>query len=199
MAVPVEFWYEFGSTYTYLTVARIRCLAEREGVRVLWRPFLLMPLMIRQGMTQGPFLPYPRKLEYMWRDLQRRAEEHGVPYRRPSRYPPNEVLTSARVALIAEREGWCEQFTEGVFRLHWTEDRLIGTEDNLRTAISTARRDPEVVLVQARSDEIKDALKDQTARATDLGLFGSPSFVVAGEVFWGDDRLEQALRWAREH
>lgn len=199
MTAAIEFWYEFGSTYTYLTVARLRAVAAREGVKVTWRPFLLMPLMISQGMARGPFLPYPQKLDYMWRDLERRAQEHGVPYRRPSKYPPDDVLTSARVALLAGQEGWCEEFTEHVFRLHWTEDRLIGTDDNLRTAITLVKRDSAAVLEGARSIAIKEGLRQQTARAQELGLFGSPSFVAGGEIFWGDDRLEQALRWASKH
>lgn len=193
----LEFWYEFGSTYTYLTVARLRREAQQRGVDVQWRPFLLMPLMIEQGLTEGPFLPFPRKLAYMWRDLERRAAEHGLPYRRPDHYPPDDVLTSARVALLGSREGWCATFTESVFEQHWTRGRPIGTEANLREAIESAGRAPDEVLAQARAAEVKAALRAQTEEAQRRGLFGSPSFVVADELFWGDDRLEQALDWAR--
>jgi 2-hydroxychromene-2-carboxylate isomerase len=192
----IDFWFEFGSTYTYLTVARIRRLANRAGVSVTWKPFMLMPLMIEQGMMHGPFLPYPRKLEYMWRDIERRAAEHGVPYARPSKYPPDEVLTSARLALLGSKEGWCVPFVEEAFRLHWTEDRPIGTADNMRSALVTAGQEPEAAINKAKSPEIKDGLKRNTEEAQLLGLFGSPSFLVNGELFWGDDRLEQALAWA---
>ncbi len=195
----LEFWYEFGSTYTYLTVARIRREAQQRGVEVQWKPFLLMPLMIEQGLTQGPFLPFPRKLAYMWRDLERRAAEHGLPYRRPDRYPPDDVLTSARVALLGSREGWCDTFTESVFEQHWTRGRPIGSEANLREAIESIGRSPDDVLTQARAADVKAALRAQTEEAQRRGLFGSPSFVVADELFWGDDRLEQALDWARAH
>lgn len=192
----IDFWFEFGSTYTYLTVARLRRLAGQAGVSVTWKPFLLMPLMIGQGMTQGPFLPYPRKLDYMWRDIERRAREHGVPYARPSKYPPDEVLTSARLALLGAEEGWCAPFVEEAFRLHWTEDRLIGTTDNIRAALEAAGQDPDAAIAKARSAPVKDGLKRQTEEAQRLGLFGSPTFLVQGEMFWGDDRLEQALAWA---
>ena len=79
----IEFWFELGSTYTYLTVARIESVARSRSIRVDWRPFLLMPIMIEQGMPGGPFLPYPNKLRYMWRDLERKAQRHGVNYRKP--------------------------------------------------------------------------------------------------------------------
>lgn len=194
-----DFWFEYGSTYTYLTVARIRALAHSHGVAVSWKPFLLMPLMIEQGMNQGPFLPYPRKIDYMWRDLARRAAEHGIPYSKPSHYPPQEVLTSARLGVLGAREGWCEQFTEKVFALHWTENRIIGTEDNIRTALESIGQDPTSAIERARSTENKEELKSQTEEARRLGLFGSPTFVVAGELFWGDDRLEQAIAWAKSH
>lgn len=195
----IDFWFEFGSTYTYLTVARLRRLADAAGVQVAWKPFLLMPLMIGQGMTQGPFLPYPRKMEYMWRDIERRAAEHGIAYSRPSKYPPDEVLTSARLALLGADEGWCARFVEEAFRLHWTEDRLIGTPDNIRCALTAAGQDPDAALAKAKSAQVKDGLKRQTEEAQRLGLFGSPTFLVGGELFWGDDRLEQALAWAKTH
>jgi len=195
----VDFWFEFGSTYTYLTVARIDRLARRANVEVRWKPFLLMPLMIEQGMSQGPFLAYPRKLDYMWRDLERRAAEHGLPYARPSRYPPEEVITSARLALIGADEGWAPRFVEEAFRLHWTEDRPIGTPDNIRSALAAAGQEPDQAIARTRTPEVKERLKAQTAEAERLGLFGSPSFVVKGELFWGDDRLEQALEWATRH
>jgi 2-hydroxychromene-2-carboxylate isomerase len=132
----------------------------------------------------------------MWRDLERRASELGLPWRRPEQYPVNSLVT-ARVALVAAREGWCRAFTEEAFRLHWTEGVLIGTEDNLRRTLAHCGRDGSAVLAAAQSAEGKEALKQQTDRAVERGIFGAPSFVVGGELFWGDDRLEQAIAWAR--
>lgn len=195
----LEFWFEMGSTYTYLTVARIRKTAQANDVKVEWRPFLLAPIMVKAGMTEGPFLPYPRKLEYMWRDIERRALEHGIPYRRPQKYPPDEVLTSARIALLGSKEGWGSQFVENAFSLHWTQGTQIGTETNIRGALAAVGQDPEATIQRARSTEIKEALKAQTALAAAKGIFGSPTFMVGEEMFWGDDRLEQAMQWAKDH
>ncbi len=191
----MTFWFEFGSTYTWLTVARLPALAQARGVQVDWRPFLLAPIFKHQGMAQGPFLGHAPKLKYMWRDLERRAAMHGIPYRKPSVYPPNTLLT-ARVGTMASVQGWCEAFTREAFRLHWTEDVGIGTDDNLKRAIAAAGRDPEEVLVAAQSDPNKQLLRSITDAAEALGVFGSPTFTVGDELFWGDDRLEDALAFA---
>jgi 2-hydroxychromene-2-carboxylate isomerase len=193
----LDFWFEYGSTYSYLSVARIGAIADAAGVTVRWRPFLLMPILIGEGLSQGPFLAFPRKTAYMWRDLERRAARHGLPYRKPSRYPPENVLLTARIGLLAERGGWCRAFTERTFALHWTEDRMIGSEDNIATVLALLGKDPAAVVAAAQTAENKAALKAQTEEASTLGLFGAPSFVVDGELFWGDDRLEEAIDWAR--
>jgi 2-hydroxychromene-2-carboxylate isomerase len=192
---PVDFWIEYGSTYTYLSVARIGRLAAQAGVEVRWQPFLVMPIMAELGMTQGPFLPYPAKTAYMWRDIERRAARHGIAYRRPSAYPVD-MLATARVGCVAAGEGWCQAFTEKVFELHWTRDVAIGSADNLRTALQSLGRSPDEVLARAQAQSVKDQLRAQTARAKSLGVFGAPSFTVGTELFWGDDRLEEALQWA---
>lgn len=192
----LDFWFEYGSTYSYLSVARIGPLAAAAGVEVRWRPFLLMPLLMEQGLPHGPFAPFANKSAYMWRDLERRAARHGIPYRKPSRYPPENVLLTARIGVLAAREGWCRAFTERTFALHWAEDRIIGTEDNLHAVLDGLGFAPGDVIARAQSAENKERLKQETEEARRLGLFGAPSFVAGGELFWGDDRLEEALEWA---
>lgn len=194
----LDFWFEYGSTYTYLSVARVHALAAKQGITVHWRPFLLAPIMLELGMTQGPFRPYPNKLRYMWRDLERRAATHGLAYRQPSHYPPNTLLT-ARVGMLAATEGWCREFTERCFALHWTEDCAIGSEANLSATLAALGKDEAAVLAQAQSGDNKERLRAATEEAKSLGIFGSPFFVSGGEPFWGDDRLEDALAWAAAH
>lgn len=194
----VDFWIEYGSTYTYLSVARISKLAESRGVQVRWQPFLVLPIMAEFGMNRGPFLPYPVKTAYMWRDIERRAARHGVPYARPSTYPVNSLLT-ARIACIASEEGWCREFTEAVFGLHWTQGVLIGSEENIRTSLEGLGRSPEALVQRAQTQPVKELLKLQTERAKSFGVFGAPSFTVGHELFWGDDRLDEAIEWAQAH
>lgn len=194
-ATPLQFWFEYGSTYSYLSVMRVEDAAEAAGLSVDWRPFLLMPILKAQGMDQGPFLPFPAKQAYMWRDLQRRARRFGIPYNRPSIYPPNTLLT-ARVGLLAAREGWCAEFSKAVFTQHWVHDVTIGSEENLKQSLRKVGRNAEETINQAISDENKNALREQTEMAADLGIFGAPNFVVEDQLFWGDDRLEEAVAWA---
>ena len=191
----MEVWIEYSSTYSYLTVARIGRLAAQQGVALDWQPFFLPPVREQQGLG-FPFPEASAKTAYMWRDLERRAASLGLPYRRPQTYPVNS-LPSARVALAGKADGWCQRFTEEVFRLHWTQGCLIGSDDNLRQALATLGLDVAEVLERANSPANKEALKAQTPRALERGIFGAPSFVVSGELFWGDDRLEDALAWAR--
>lgn len=191
----LQFWFEYGSTYSYLSVMRIEDVAGVAGVAVDWRPFLLMPIFKAHGLDQGPFIPYPAKHAYMWRDLERRSKKLGIPFSKPSVFPPHS-LRSARVGLIAANQGWCAEFSRAVFRRHWTEDITIGSDENLHASLLEISKDPVEIIELATSDDNKDALRQQTEAASKLGIFGAPSFVVGDELFWGDDRLEEAVEWA---
>lgn len=141
-------------------MARIGHLAAQHEVTLDWQPFFLPPVRDHQGLG-APFPDASVKIAYMWRDLERRAAKLGIPYRRPSAYPVNS-LPAARVALAGKRDGWCQRFTEESFRLHWTEGRLIGTDDNLEAALSSLGLDAAQVRQFANSPENKEALKAQT-------------------------------------
>ncbi len=188
----LQFWYEFGSTYTYLSVVRIEALAGAAGVSFAWKPFLLMPVLKHLGVG-NPFIANAAKCAYMWADLMRRAEALKIPIERPSVYPPNSLVT-ARVARLGIDEGWGVAFTSEAFRQHWLNDVIIGTDENTQASLLAVGQEPDVTLARALSDANKEALRTQTQQAIELGLFGSPSFVVDGELFWGDDRLEDALK-----
>jgi 2-hydroxychromene-2-carboxylate isomerase len=190
----MEVWIEYASTYSYLTVARIGRLAAGRGVTLDWQPFFLPPVRDQQGLG-FPFPEASAKTAYMWRDVERRALALGLAYQRPSTYPVNSLQT-ARIAMLAATEGWCQAFTEEVFRLHWTQGCLIGSDDNLAAALQAVGKDPSQVIAQAAAPAHKEAFKAQTTRAVERGIFGAPSFVAQGELFWGDDRLEAALDWA---
>ena len=191
----IEFWLEYASTYSYLSVARIGPLTDAIGVEIEWQPFWLFPVREEQNLP-APFPEGSARTRYMWLDLERRAKRLQLPYRRPEVYPFNS-LQIARIAFVAAREGWCRDFTEAAFRLHWTEGVLMPTSENLTVALTSSGQDPSRVQAVAASPEVKDAFKQQTTRALERGIFGSPSFVVNGELFWGDDRLEAALELAK--
>jgi 2-hydroxychromene-2-carboxylate isomerase len=194
MARPVEFWFEFASTYSYLAAERIEQLAA--GVPVLWRPFLLGPIFHSQGWNDSPFNIYPVKGNYMWRDMERLAAEYGLQLKRPTAFPRNGLL-AARVALAHAEQDWIGAFVRGVYRANFAEDREISDPQVVSSVLQDLKLDPGSVLAAANSEVNKAALKAQTERAIKLGLFGAPSFTIGEELFWGNDRLEQALQFAR--
>lgn len=195
MKPELEFWYEFASTYSYLSVMRIGELAQRQGVSIKWRPFLLGPIFKSQGWDTSPFNIYDTKGRYMWRDLERLTDKYGINLKKPSEFPRNEILVS-RVALIAEPEGWCEEFSKRVFVANFAEDRDISEKSEIITILDSLGQDPDRVLKLSVADENKLKLRSQTELAIEKGIFGAPSFLTPdGELFWGNDRLEDALLW----
>lgn len=192
----IEFWYEFASSYSWLSVMRIEALAAGAGVEVAWRPFLLGPVFLALGWNDSPFNIYPPKGRYMWRDLARLAQKYGLPFRMPGRFPRSGVL-AARVALLGVEEGWVAPFSRAVLNANFAEDREIGEAVVIGEILATLGLPAEDLLARAVTPENKLALRAQTERAAELGLFGAPSFRVGDELFWGNDRLEDALEWAR--
>jgi len=188
----LEFWYEFASTYSYLAAMRIEKVAAAAKVEVAWRPFLLGPIFRAQGWNDSPFNLYPAKGAYMWRDMERLAAGYQLPFRRPSVFPMN-GLSAARIALAAEAEGWCPDWTRAVYAAEFAEGRDIGDGAVLTGLLDTLGQDPGAVLARAESPENKAALRAQTERAQSLGIFGAPSFVAGGELYWGNDRLGDAI------
>ncbi|ANQ86915.1 2-hydroxychromene-2-carboxylate isomerase [Azoarcus olearius] len=191
----MEFWFEFASTYSYLSVMRVEQAAAAAGVEVRWRPFLLGPVFLALGWNDSPFNIYPPKGRYMWRDLARLADKYGLPFRMPSQFPRSGVL-AARVALIGVEQGWVAPFARAVMTANFAEDRPIGERPVIEDILSGLGLPAEAVLAAALTDDNKLALRQQTERAAELGLFGAPNFRVGEELFWGNDRLEDALAWA---
>ena len=196
----IEFWYEFASSYSYPAAMRIERMAEDAGVAVAWRPFLLGPLFNeQQGLTDSPFNAFPVKGRYMWRDLERICEDEGLPLVHPSQFPRNTLL-AARIAICGLDDGWTPAFSRSVYDANFAHDRDISDPAVLAELVAEAGGAPEATLEAAGSAAVKDRLKDHVNQAKGRGLFGSPSFVTAdGELFWGNDRLEQALEWAAQH
>jgi len=195
-APKIEFWYEFASTYSYLAAMRIEATAADAGVAVEWRPFLLGPIFHAQGWDNSPFNIYPTKGRYMVRDMERLAAERGLRFALPKPFPQNSLL-AARLALVGAEEGWIAPFTRSVFTAEFANGAQIADRSVLASLLDGLRLDSQRLLSRTEQPEIKDRLKRQTANAQELGIFGAPSFVCGGELFWGDDRLEQALIWAK--
>jgi len=192
----LDFWFEFASTYSYPAAMRIAPLAREAGVVVRFRPFLLGPIFAAQGWTTSPFNLFPAKGRHVWRDLERICSDVGLPFRRPEPFPQNSVLAS-RVALVGLDADWGEDFCRAVYRAEFAEGKRIDEPDTIRAILSALNVEPGDAMTAAQSTTVKDKLRAETSKAQELGIFGAPTFITAGgELFWGNDRLEQALVWA---
>ncbi|WP_299479140.1 2-hydroxychromene-2-carboxylate isomerase [uncultured Roseibium sp.] len=192
----VEFWYEFASTYSYLSAMRIQTLATDCNVKIVWRPFLLGPIFKKQGWDTSPFNLQPAKGSYMWRDMERQCERYGLPFRMPAPFPQHS-LAAARIAYCGRQEAWIGAFTRAVYVAQFGQGFDISDEALMADLLLETGAPVDRTLNEAKSSETKIGLRAAVAEAEQLGIFGAPSFVLSNrDLYWGDDRLEQALEVA---
>jgi len=191
---PIEFWFDLASPYSALASFRISEVAR--GLEVRWRPFLLGPIFKAQGWNDTPFNLYPAKGRWMWRDVPRRSARSGLRFRQPSVFPRSSVL-AGRVALVALMEGWGEACVKEVFRSEFERDADISSPEVMTRLVGELGHDGAAAVARAQTQPIKDTLRAHTDEAGRRGIFGAPTFLVGEELFWGDDRLEDAVAWAR--
>ena len=148
-------------------------------------------------MDTVPFPPTKQvKADYMWRDIKRRAQGYGFEAKVPAPYPLNEFDLANRIAVIGMQEGWCSEYVIATYRRWFVAGLEPGSEPNVSESLREIDQDPERVLELAADETIAKAYLSQTEQAQSKRIFGSPSFIVDGELFWGDDRLEDAVNWA---
>jgi len=194
-AAQIDFWFTMGSTYSFLSVMRLEELERSSGVTFRWRPFHL--LVILQEMKHVPFADKPAKFAYMWRDVERRAAMYGIPAQLPAPYPAKQSMVANLVATVGMREGWGADFARAAYRRWFQLGQETGSEPNVSESLRDVGQDPARVLALASSEDANVALTAATDAARELGIFGSPTFAVDRELFWGDDRLEDAISWCR--
>lgn len=195
MAKPLEFWFEFASTYSYLSAARVEDACAEAGVPLVWRSFLLGPVFGAQGMTDSPFNMFPVKGAYIWTDVARCCSDLGLPFAKPSSFPRGSLL-AARIAAAHADAPWVGAFVRAVYHANFAEDRDIADDAVIAALLDEIGQDAATVIATATAPEGKARLRATTEEAMERGLFGAPSFVVDGALYWGNDRLEQALRHA---
>jgi 2-hydroxychromene-2-carboxylate isomerase len=192
----IDFWYDYSSTYSYLAASRIEPLAKAAGVAVHWRPFLLGPVFKVVGLNGSPAEVFPIKGRYAWRDMERLTMRLGLPkFKLPEPFPTNSLL-AARTALVLS-DSDRPAFSRAVYQAEFGDGREIGDRALIAEILKRLGHDGEAVLAATGEQSTKDKLRGQTEEAIRLGMFGAPTFVTDdGEMFWGNDRLEQSLEWA---
>lgn len=191
----LEIWFEFGSNYSYLSVMRIEALAAARGVDLLWQPFLLAPIFRAFGWQTSPFVLQKEKGAYVWRDMARLCRKYGLPWTRPTAFPRSAVLP-LRVASFGARTPWIGEFCRRVMLRNFADDREIDSLEAVGGVLSAMALPADAILAAALSDSNKNCLRRQTEEAQRKGLFGAPTFLVGDEMFWGNDRLDDALDFA---
>lgn len=191
----LQFWFEFGSNYSYLSAMRIEEAAHRSQVTIEWKPFLLGPVFRELGWENAPFVLQAAKGRYVWRDMEREARKFRLPFNKPSVFPRVSLLPM-RVAMLGSGQPWMGQFCRAAMRQNWVDDLDINHPLHVRQALSGLVADPDAVMRQAQEETNKLRLREQTAEAGERGIFGAPTFLVSDEMFWGNDRLDDALAYA---
>ena len=194
-SAELEFWFEFGSNYSYLSVMRIEAAAARLQVPIRWKPFLLGPIFRTLGWDTSPFVLQKAKGEYVWKDMERACRALGVPWIRPTTFPRTALLPM-RVALVGAEQPWMGAYCRRVMSLNFAEDRDIDAPDVVADVLEQLGLPARQIIDAALSEPNKLKLREQTEAARARGIFGAPTFLVGDEMYWGNDRLDDALACA---
>ncbi|MFO1081466.1 MAG: 2-hydroxychromene-2-carboxylate isomerase [Reyranellaceae bacterium] len=198
----VEFLFDFGSPNAYLCHLVIPALEQRQGIKVDYVPILLGGLfkMTNNRSPMEAFAGIRNKLDYERLETERFLRRHGITrYQRNPHFPVN-TLTLMRGAYAARRLGLFERYVDEVYRHMWAEPKKMDDPAVLHAALVESGLPADQLLALTQDAEVKQALLDETARSVERGAFGSPTFFVDGEIWFGKDRLpevEQAIAKAR--
>jgi 2-hydroxychromene-2-carboxylate isomerase len=193
----IEFWFEFASNYSYLSAMRIEDAARQCCVRVTWKPFLLGPIFRDLGFATSPFLLQKEKGAHVWQDMVRQCRKYGLRWTKPTVFPRQGILP-ARVALLGAEQPWIGTFSRRVMELNFADDEDINNTERLIPILTELGLPADALLEQAQAELTKSRLREQTDEARRRGIFGAPTFFVGTEMFWGNDRLDDALLLAAE-
>ncbi|MGO9454720.1 MAG: 2-hydroxychromene-2-carboxylate isomerase [Candidatus Binataceae bacterium] len=190
MAKQVEFFFDYGSPFSYLADTQLPAIAARHGAEIIYKPMLLGGVFKATGNSSP--ITIPAKAKFMMAELQRWPRKYGVPMKMNPHFPIN-TIKLMRGAIAAQMQGKFAGYHPAVFRGVWVEELDLGQSAVLAELLKKIRMDPESI----EGDEIKNQLRANTDEAVERGAFGAPTFFVGGEMFWGNDRLEfveEALR-----
>ena len=190
----INFYFSIGSTYTYLTVTRILDVENKHQVKFNWKPF-----SVRAIMKEMNNIPFPKekmnKVNYMWRDIERRAEGYGFFAKTPVPYPLSEFDLANQIAILGLEKDWGIDYIRLTYKKWFQEGKEPAIEPSISEVCNELKLNKDEITSEALKKEIEDKYEANTNSARENKIFGSPSFVVKNEVFWGDDRMEDAIKW----
>ncbi len=194
----IDFYFSIGSTYTYLTVSRILDVEKKHQVKFKWIPFSVRIIM--NEMNNHPFPSDKKnKVDYMWRDIERRAQGYGFFAKTPVPYPLTQFDLANKLAIVGLKEGWGIDYIKLTYKRWFQEGKEPATEPNISEIFSELNLEKDNIINIANSEEINKEFLANTDRARKNKVFGSPSFIVNSEIFWGDDRMEDAITWSKKY
>lgn len=194
MAEPIDFYFDFASPYGYFASLRIDELAARHGRSVAWRPILLGAVFKVTGMK--PNMQQPLRGDYLQHDVTRIARLMGCPFTFPAAMPVNPVAASRAYWWRAGQDPEsAKALARALYHAHWGEGRDIGNPEAVLDVAGAVGLDPAAVAAGLQEQGVKDRLREETERAIQRGVFGSPFVLVGDEPFWGWDRLDMIDRW----
>ena len=188
-------WISIGSTYTYLTAMRLKSMTQEYNFQLKF-----VPISIRKIMKEMDNIPFPPskepKVRHMWRDIERRAKYYGIPIPKvPAPYPLKNFDLANQVGVVANTEGWFLDYLETTYSLWFLEGLEAGSDENLSRVFSLLNKDASDVISRATKASTIQIYEHNTELAKSHGVFGVPTFSIGEEVFWGDDRFEDAIRF----
>ncbi|TNE66161.1 MAG: 2-hydroxychromene-2-carboxylate isomerase [Alphaproteobacteria bacterium] len=191
MRKKLTFYFDFSSAYSYVAQARMDAVFAGLDVDILWRPILLGIIFRENGWT--PVAPGTAKGDYTFHDVERCVRKEGLPLRWPETFPFNGML-AARLFYALEDEQ-AVAFARAVFHAAFGEGRDVANPDVLAELLAAVGADVAAATERSGLDAVKAWLREETTAAMAAGVFGAPSFVTDGELFWGADRMEDARDW----
>jgi 2-hydroxychromene-2-carboxylate isomerase len=197
MAKPLEFYFDFSSTYGYLGSHLIDALGARHGREVAWKPILLGAAFKATGLPPLPTIPL--KGDYAFRDVLRCARYYGIPYKHPTVFPISTVAPARAVWWMQGQDPVrAKALARALYDAYFQQDiNISNPSDTVRVAASIGI-DPAAAEAALNDPAVKDKLRAEVDAAIARGVFGSPIVFVDDEPFWGVDRFDHVERWLRE-
>jgi 2-hydroxychromene-2-carboxylate isomerase len=188
LAKTVEFYFDFGSPYSYLAYKALPAIAAAHGAQILWRPMLLGGVFKATG-NHSP-AEIAAKSAWMQRDMERWAARYGAAFRRNPHFPINTLTLMRGAAGMQLRGRDFDKYVETIFGAMWAEPCNLGDAQELAAVLRAAGFDAGEFQSLVNDAAVKERLKQQTEEAVARGVFGAPTFFVGEDMFWGQDRLD---------